>query len=245
MKWLDAHCHVGKGLMNGIDVQELLDGMDRANISKAVIVPWDQAIAVDNSVGNSFTLALTKQYPDRFDAFCVVNPWYGSKALDELDRAAAAGMKGLKLHPVYQGYQLTDPFILPVIERAISYRMPVYVATGTPVSSLPMQLSHVADLFPEGKFIQGHFGFPDFWIDAVPSVLKSPNIYIDTAYNMISSIEDAVKLFGAERVIFSSDAPYLSMEHEMSKFMSLELTEDERRLIGFDNMNALLEGVYI
>jgi len=94
----------------------------------------------------------------------------------------------------------------------------------------------VADLFPEGTFIQGHFGFPDFWIDAVPSVRKSSNIYIDTAYNMLSSIENAIRLFGAERVLFSTDSPYLSIRHETRKLLDLDITEEQRRLIGRDNM---------
>ncbi len=243
MKWMDAHCHVGQGLLNGMDDQELLETMDRMEIGKAVIVPWDQAIAVDNERGNDYTLKLTKQYPDRFAAFCTVNPWFGKKALDELERAFGCGMKGLKLHPAYQGYQLTDPFILPVIEQAVSYRMPVYIATGIPVASLPLQLSYIAGLYPEGTFIQGHFGFPDFWIDSIPSVVNSPNIYADTAYNMVSSVENMILQLGAERVIFSSDAPYLSLENETNKLLSLQITDEERRMVGYENMNAMLERV--
>lgn len=243
MNWIDAHCHVGKGLMNGQDVRELLEAMDRLDIEQAVIVPWDQAIAVDNREGNQYTLKLASQHENRLISFCTVNPWFGQRALDELEYCVSYGAKGLKLHPPYQGFQLSDPFVLPVIEKALSYDLPVYVPTGIPIASMPMQLAYVADLYPEGTFIQGHFGFPDFWIDAIPSVEHRPNIYVDIAYNAISTIEHAVKTLGAERVIFSSDAPYLSLDNEVDKLLSLDISEAERKKIGYENMKGILEGV--
>ena len=85
------------------------------------------------------------------------------------------------------------------------------------------------------------FGFPDFWIDAVPSVEHSPNIYIDTAYNMVSSIEGAIRQFGAERVLFSTDSPYLSLDNEVKKLQALQITEEQRRKVGCENMQAILE----
>ncbi|MCD9026243.1 amidohydrolase family protein [Cohnella silvisoli] len=242
MKWIDAHCHVGQGIMNGLDADKLLADMDRLEIEQAVILPWDRAIAVDNEEGNMFTLELAAKYPDRLISFCTVNPWFGYRALEEIDRCVALGTKGLKLHPPYQGFQISDPFVLPIIEKALTYSLPIYIPTGTPVAAMPMQLAYVADLYPEGTFIQGHFGFPDFWIDSIPSVEHRPNIYVDIAYNAISTIEHAVKTLGAERVLFSSDAPYLSLDNEIDKLLSLSITEEERQLIGRDNMKAILEG---
>lgn len=226
--------------MNGQPEGTLLRRMDRLGIERAIIVPWDRAIAVDNRAGNEYVARLAAERPDRFVPFCTVNPWYGDGALAELDRAIGEGARGLKLHPMYQGFQLTDPFVLPVVERAVKSGLPIYIPTGTPVASLPLQLSHLAEEFPEGIFIQGHFGFPDFWIDAVPSVLRAPNIYVDTAYNMPSSIENAISIVGSDRVIWSSDAPYLSLENEHEKLRMLDLSESVRRKIGRQNIMRVL-----
>jgi predicted TIM-barrel fold metal-dependent hydrolase len=242
LKWFDAHCHVGKGLLNELDEQILLRKMDQLQIEKTVIVPWDQAIAVDNRKGNEYVADLARKHANRFVAFCTVNPWYGQGALEEIERAINAGAKGLKLHPAYQGFQLTDPIVFPVIEKAVGLGLPIYVPTGTPVNSLPLQLKYVADEYPEGVFIQGHFGSTDFWIDSIPSVINSPNIFVDTAYNTPSAIEAAIKAVGSERVIFSSDAPYLSLESEVEKLHSLHLPQEERKKIGYDNMNWILQG---
>ncbi|WP_010273149.1 amidohydrolase family protein [Paenibacillus senegalensis] len=241
MKIIDAHCHVGSGLMNGLDAGLLLERMDASGVDQAVLVPWDQAIAVYNEDGNRHVLELVKRYPERFLAFCTVNPWYGTKALEELRRARALGASGLKLHPVYQGFQISDPIVIPVLEEAVRLQMPVYIPTGTPVAAMPLQLKYVAGLFPEALFIQGHFGSTDFWIDAVPSITDSPNIYIDTAYSMVSSIEQIIHLVGCERVVFSSDTPYLSLENEVAKLKDLDISEEEREAIASGNILRLLE----
>jgi len=242
MKWIDAHCHVGRGVLTSQDEIKLLARMDRMEIEKAVIVPWDQAIAVYNRKGNEYVTRLAKKYENRFIPFCSVNPWFGQAAIDELERAANAGAKGLKLHPPYQGFQLTDPIVEPLIARAVKLHLPIYIPTGIPVSSLPLQLKYVADSFPEGIFIQGHFGSTDFWIDAIPSVVNSPNIYMDMAYNTVSSVENAIVQVGVERVIFSTDSPYLSLESEVEKLLSLHITEEKRRKIGRENIMDILEG---
>ncbi len=242
MHVIDAHCHVGHGIMNGLDAEILLGEMDRLGVQQAIIVPWDQAIAVYNEAGNSFMLELSGQYPERFIPFCTVNPWYEAKAIEELKRAIGAGSKGLKLHPVYQGFQLTDPMVKPILKLAVEAQMTIYIPTGTPIMNMPLQLKYWAEMFPEGIFIQGHFGSTDFWIDAVPSVADCPNVYVDTAYNMVSSVENAIRHVGAERVIYSSDAPYLGMESELEKISMISVSETDKAKILSGNILRLLHG---
>ncbi len=239
---IDAHCHIGQGLMNGWEIETLIKEMNEHHIDKTILVPWDQAIAVHNEQGNRYVQEQSDKYPNRFIPFCTVNPWWGGEAVLELERAHSQGAKGLKLHPVYQGFQLSDPIVKPVIKAAVERNMPIYIPTGIPVMSMPLQLKHLAQEFTDGVFIQGHFGATDFWIDAIPSVVDCPNIYVDTAYNMISSIENAIKLVGSSRVIFSSDAPYMSLAGEIEKISWLTVSEEEREQICSGNIVRILEG---
>jgi predicted TIM-barrel fold metal-dependent hydrolase len=242
MHVIDAHCHVGRGIMNELDAQILLNDMDRLGIQQAVIVPWDQAIAVYNEAGNNYMVELSEEYPERFIPFCTVNPWYETKAIEELKRAIGAGCKGLKLHPVYQGFQLTDPIVKPILKLAVEAQVIIYIPTGTPVMNMPLQLKYWAEMFPEGIFIQGHFGSTDFWIDAIPSVVDCPNVSVDTAYNMVSSVENAIRHVGVDRVIYSSDAPYLGMESELEKIGMLSVSGADKAKILSGNITRLLKG---
>ncbi len=226
MRWIDAHCHVGPGMMASQKPEELLLDMDRLGISQSILVPWDAALAVDNREGNDFVLTLCRRHPDRFYAFAGVNPWYGERAVKELRRAVDFGARGLKLAPQYQGFQISDPIVLPVIEEAIRHRLPIYVTTGIPVVAMPMQLNYLAHTYPEAVFIEGRYGFPDFWTDAIPSVLDAPNIFVDTAYNAPSTIQLAIDTVGPKRVLFSSDVPYANLQNEVEKMHSLPIAPE-------------------
>lgn len=240
MNWIDAHCHVGDGLMMKQLPEELLKRMDSAGVKYSVIVPSDSGQAVYNRESNDYILSLAKKYRQRFIPFISVNPWYGSAALDELSRCEAEGAAGLALCPPTQGYKICDDIVLPVVELAVKHEMPIYITTGVPVVAMPLQLTALAEQFQEGNFIEGRFGWPDFWTDSMPSVIRTPNIYADIAYNAPSGIEAVVKALGAQRVIFSSDSPYLSLENEVEKLRMTSLDENELSLVVGGNILRLI-----
>lgn len=242
MIWIDAHCHVGPGLTARQSPEALLRDMDGLGIERACISPWDAAIAVDNRAGNDYVLETARRYPGRFYAYASVNPWYARAAMDELRRAADKGACALELAPHLQGCQLTDGIVFPVVEAAIERGLPIYVPTGIPVSAMPMQLCYLARTYPQGIFIEGRYGFPDFWTDAHPSVQDTPNIYVDVSYNAPSTILNAIGAVGAKRVIFSSDSPYLSLQGEVEKLRSLPVEESALALVAGGNMEMLLRG---
>lgn len=242
MMWIDAHCHVGPGLTARQSPEELLRDMDRLGIDQALISPWDAAIAVENRAGNDYVLTQANRYPDRLSAYATVNPWYGRGAVDELRRATDKGARALKLATHLQGCQITDDIVFPIVAEAVALGLPIYVTTGIPVSAMPMQLSYLARTFPQGVFIEGRYGFPDFWTDALPSVQDTPNIYVDASYNPPSTILNAVRALGADRVLFSSDSPYLCLQNEVEKMKSLPVAVQTLSQIVGANIARLLQG---
>src|SRR5690348_4304802 len=124
--------------------------MDANGVERAVICPMGAHLVVHNRDGNDLIAASVQDQPDRFIGFATVNPWYGSAALEELDRAVDhLGLVGLKLHPPLQGFEADDDLVFPVLERAIAHGVPIYIHSGTPVSSLPLQILEVAARYPE------------------------------------------------------------------------------------------------
>jgi predicted TIM-barrel fold metal-dependent hydrolase len=54
-------------------------------------------------------------------------------------------------------------------------------------------------------------------------------------------IQEAVKELGAERIIMGSDSPYISMESELTKIKSLNISEMEKKLIMGENMRLIMQ----
>lgn len=242
MEKIDAHCHAGFGVEKTMDPVKLLSIMDKCQTKYAVIVPVDQYIAVYNEEGNDYIYSLMKAYPDRFGGFAAINPWYLDKGEKMLVKYLELGFSGLKLHPKMQGFKIFDKIVFPLIDICSQYNVPVYIHTGTMVSSEPFQLVELAGEYPEVNFIMGHSGNTDFWTDVAFSAQAAKNIYFETSHNLSSAIMSLIKNAGEDRVIFGSNMPRSHLEHEINKVEELNLSEVSKRKIYFSNIMKLLEG---
>jgi uncharacterized protein len=154
---------------------------------------------------NESTAEAINQYPARLKGWIFLNP-QNHNALETLDKwARHPGMIGIKLHPFWHGYPISS--IEPIAARALELRLPILIHLGFGGSGDYMYLPR---RFPELSIIFAHLGkpyYPNIWRFA----RSFPNVYFDVAstYHVdLWLIKRAVKLIGAPRLIFGSDAPY-------------------------------------
>jgi len=231
---------VGEGVHYRLRPEELLVQMDELGIDRTVLVPADRCIAVDNVEGNEFLLRTVERWPDRFWGFATVNPWYGGRAVAELRRAIGAGLTGVKLDPVLQGFLLCDELVYPVVETAIELNVPIYFYTGTPVNALPLQLAELARQYPEGRFIMGHMGNPDFWLDVPIALGQAPNLWAEISPNLPAAVNRVIGAGFADRLIFGSDAPMTDLKLEVMKILYWQVNQEQRAAIMAGNLLRLL-----
>ncbi|HUV07389.1 MAG TPA: amidohydrolase family protein, partial [Spirochaetia bacterium] len=139
MQIIDIHVYLGEGRHLQLGTRALLDLMDEAGVDYAIACPTDRYLAVFNREGNDLLLRAVKEHPDRIGGMASVNPWFGEPALAELRRSLDAGLMGVMLHPLYQGYRLSDDLLYPLLQIASDYKVPVYAHTGTAGIAEPLQ----------------------------------------------------------------------------------------------------------
>ncbi|PZF84232.1 amidohydrolase family protein [Jiangella anatolica] len=228
----DAHVAAGEHpSLPTLDVDDLLRVLDDGGVGRAVVGPVGRWLAVDNEDGNRTLAGWCAAHPDRLAHWATVNPWYGSRACDELRRALAAGARGLKLAPSVQGFGLLSPLLEPVLDVAEEHGRPVYVVTGVPVASEPLQLTELALRRPGLTFVMGRSGRTDFSLDLLPALTGAPNLVAETAYNGASLIAALVTALGAGRVLFSSDAPFNDVALELERVDRAGLSGDDRAAV--------------
>ncbi len=238
---VDAHCHLGETPHYKQTAEDLLRQMDANGVDRAVIVGSGRHIVVENEAGNRFIAETVRRYRDRFYGFACVNPWSGEKAIAELQRGVADGLVGLKLHPSMQGYWANDPIVEPVIQAAIELRLPIYIHSGTPVFSLPLQIVELAEKYSTGTFIMGHMGGADFYVDVPSSAKRAPNLYYETSLTChVGYVDEIVAQAGHRRVIFGSDSPTSQQAAELLKVRLARMTEAQRRDVLGENFLQLL-----
>jgi predicted TIM-barrel fold metal-dependent hydrolase len=230
---VDGHVTLGQNRDVGLELDELLAQLDRLAIAGAIVAPAERCLAVDNSAGNAQLAEAARTAEGRLGWYACANPWYGERALDILEEASGAGACALRIDPVLQGFDLLDGIVHPLIEFAVSRGWPVYCRTGTPVYALPLQLAELACDFPAGRFIMGHNGATDFWLDAVPALHRASNLYADTAYAFPDlGLEGLIRdpRVGPERIVFTSDAPFAQASLELDRIRDLDVDGAGRAL---------------
>ena len=170
-----------------------------------------------------------------------------NKAIDELERVYGLGFKGVKLHPEYQQFEVSDKRVYPVYDFIKSHGMMLCFHAGKDCAypntyyASPKSIAKVADDFKEIKIIAAHLGGWNVWQEVL-EYEAGKDIYFDTAYlkGMIS--DDEVKKIlnhhSKERILLGSDCPWSSPINEREYFEKF-LSPNEIELICDKNATDL------
>ena len=185
---------------------------------------------------------------------------------EELSRVAALGMRGIKLHPVYQGVDLDDIRYLRILDRCGELGLAVLTHAGLDIGypgkdncSPEMGLRAVKQVGPV-KLILAHMGGWQQW-DRVEELLWDTEVCLDTAYALghVAPLEEGeprpldhiprmgaeqfvrmVGKFGARRIFFGTDSPWYSQGAGLRRIRELPLERWEREAILGGNAQTLL-----
>lgn len=171
-----------------------------------------------------------------------------SNWLSEIRRLRSAGIKGIKLHPEFQGIDLGDPG-LSDFWAEVENDFILMIHVGDPVISpenysTPLKIARILDNFPKMRIIAAHLGGYHFW-DDVCAHLAGKDVWLDTSsslpYIHPSQLRDIFNRHPREKILFGSDYPLRSPQEELELLEKLEwLTVRDRELIYGENCAQLL-----
>lgn len=193
---------------------------------------------------NTFVASAVKKYPDKFTGYGTIHPDY-ENIEGEIERMIKLGLKGVKIHPDFQKFNIDDPSAMKIYE-VIEGRLPILVHTGDYRYdySHPRRMAKVIDAFPKLDVIGAHFGGWSIRGEAVKYLLDK-KIWVDSSsslYDMTpKEATELVRLWGAERIFFGTDYPMWRHDEELERFNKLDLTEKERSLILYENAKEFLK----
>ncbi len=231
---------VGSGLAEDLIAFLRKSGIDRAVVHTAATSP-DQVIPANN-----WSISLNRDYPS-LTAFGTLHPDYPHWE-NELGRLQDNGIKGLKFHPDFQGYDLADNRLYPFFE-AISSRFILMFHVGDRLPpdknpSSPAKLAWIRNNFPDLKIIAAHLGGYLHWEDA-QQYLAGTDIYLDTSsslqfirHEVLGAILNRHPL---DRIIFGSDYPLFDQAHELFLLKNKAGLNDQQVEAVLDNGHRLLD----
>ena len=173
-------------------------------------------------------------------------------ALAHADETAAAGFRGIKLHPYYQRFTIDEPRMFPLYERLARHGLLVVFHTGfdiaypyIPVAS-PARIRRVMDTFPTLKIVATHLGGWHDWENARRHLIGQP-IYIETSFSLHILPPDEARAMilahPADRILFGTDSPWADPTAELARWRALNLPEDRLTAALGPNAARLLQSI--
>jgi len=264
MRVIDAHCHafpdkVAPGAMAKLvagvahvgvkasfdgTVAGLLASMDRAGIERAVIC----SVATRPEQVEKITDWSAVVTGERIVAFGSVHPDF-EKPEAELERMAAAGVRGIKIHPQYMNCPLDDARMVRIARGAARTGLVMVahagddLALGQPDLAVPMRVRALHEAAPGLRLMACHMGGWRCWEESL-EVLAGLPIWLETSYTLGQCPEELllrlIEKHGARRVSFGTDAPWADQGTELERLRALPLSDGDKRRILWDNTAEFL-----
>ncbi len=238
-----------------VTADELIASMDRAGVDVSVIlnIGWTtHELCVET---NDYILESITRYPDRLIGFCSIQPQSFEAALDEIERCAKGGIKGVgELRPDIQLFDLMDDEVMePFTSMLRKHQLIVLTHASEPVGHIYTGKGAVTPevLYPfiarhsDLNIVCAHWGGGLPFYTLMPEVKKAmENVYFDTAASPFlyspQIYEQVVPLVGADRVLFGSDYPLMEQERLIREIQACDLPEEAKKQILAGNAKRLL-----
>ena len=241
-------------------VAALKASMERAGIDKSVVLPVATNPTKVCAI-NDISIGMRER---ELIYFGCIHP-DTENPCKELERIAAAGLKGIKLHPVYQGADIDDIRYLRILDKAAQLGLVVITHAGNDIGfpgvrrCTPRMLRNSLTQVGPVTLIAAHMGGWKNW-DEVREILCDTSVYIDTAFSLgrITPLKadhysdeelrlmneqefaNTVRMFGSKRVFFGSDSPWTDQAQSVADIHALPLRQEEKDDILGGNAARLL-----
>lgn len=228
----------------------LLAEMKQSGVDISVIMPVVTRAEQFSSV-NAYAEKLNRLYEKeekRLFSFGGIHP-DAINYKQQLRSVRDMGLKGIKLHPDYQGTFIDDPKYMRIIDYATEIGLTILVHAGVDIGfrdlvrCSPERIRNVLDSVGPERFILGHYGGYEMW-DEVEELLVGENVYLDTAmifpYISDEQFLRILKKHGADKIVYGTDSPWSSQKETLEIIKRLVPQKEEQEKILGENICKIL-----
>ncbi len=242
MALIDAHAHIGSWPYWPVpdsSAEALVRRMDRLGIDAAAVASL-RGVFSDWRAGNDETLDAARRHPGRIIPFANLGPtggWSGA----EVAVLAGLGFRGIRLHPLFHRYALTDPVLHNVCDVAGQYGLPIVLPTRPMMNwrfaTVPVEgFQALASAHPRTSFLLSGPNYLGEAQAALRCLRECPNVRIEISclqgFDAVGRMADEA---GADRVLFGTGAPLHAAACNVDKFNHARLNQSDRAAVGSEN----------
>lgn len=253
---IDTHCHIypdkiaakasgAIGRFYSLEmhysgtVNKLLECGEKAGIDAFIVESVATTPHQVNSI-NTFIAETVSRHPGKLFGLGALHP-DSQDPEGDVEKLMELGLKGVKLHPDFQGFRLDYGGCLRIFEICEKKSLPVLIHTGDKRydNSNPDRLISVLNAFPGLTVIGAHFGGWSIWEQATERLCGIKNLYVDCSSSFYaiddSTAKKLIGAYGTDRVMFGSDYPMWDPKEELDRFRGLGFSEEDSEKILYKN----------
>jgi len=238
-----------------VTADELIDSMDAEGVDISVVLNlgWtSHELCVET---NDYIIEAVARYPGRLVGFGAVQPRFMELAIQEVERCAQAGLRGIgEMRPDLQGFNMADKQAMqPLADALIKHNLIFLLHASEPVGHMyqgkgritPDTFYPFITSFPDITVVCAHWGGGLPFYALMPEVRKYlRNVYFDTAaspylYNP-QIYREAANIIGVEKILFGSDYPLLPPSRYLKEIDAADLSIEEKERILAGNARGIL-----
>lgn len=234
------------GTLEGLRKSMKKDGVDYSVVLPVVTKPsqFDSVNQYASTINNT----------DGILSFGGIHPENDNIA-DKLSYIKELGLRGIKLHPDYQGFYIDDERYIKILTECVRLGLICVIHAGldigipTPIHCPPdrsyiMLKKVLQNCNTDSKIVLAHIGGHLQW-RLVEELLVGENVYFDLAYSIWHIDRDdllcIIKNHGSERILFATDSPWSGQKESADYIKNLPLSDLEIDNILYKNAFRLLE----
>jgi len=232
----------GDGTIGG-----LVASMDAADIDVSVVCP----IATRPGLVKGIFKWVRSIRSERIEPFCSIHP-EDRKIGKWMATFVSAGIRGIKLHPMYQGFAVDEERLAPLYQAAVDCGIIVQFHCGKDIAfghdddrAAPARFARLFDRFGRMQTVCSHMGGWLDWDEGEKHIIGR-DVMLETSFSLGEQGTDAhrvagmIRRHGPERVMFGTDWPWADQKLHLDLFNALDLPEADKRAILFGNAARLL-----
>lgn len=172
---------------------------------------------------------------------------------EELNRLKENGIKGIKLHPEYQEFDVLNDKAQEIYRLCGKLGLIIVLHCGKDVAypdtlmAAPERVAKACRLHPNAKFVCAHLGGHEREQDVLKYLAGIDNVWLDTAYVASCVDKDLFKRIadkhGLKKILYATDCPWESGIITQDYINNLGYTNSEIDDIMFNNAFNLLGGL--
>lgn len=228
-----------EGTVASLEREMEKDGVD-ISVALSIATNPHQQTSVNNFAGeinNEKTIfAFGSVHPDADNVF------------EELERIKDMGLKGVKLHPEYQGFFVDDERMKPIYKKISSLNLITVFHSGydygyaPPYHCMPDNLLTALKWF-DSPVIAAHWGGVSCGVEVIEK-LCGKDVWFDLSFGygaMPRAVaQKIIEKHTPDRVVFASDMPWHRPSWEKRLIETLDLSKEDKEKIYYKNAASLL-----